>query len=142
MAEEQSQRLRGLKRKSLSGNRRGRAEEKHREAVAAISHSLPWLLYCRQVIRPASKGAESLSYPFRSRIRQPGRGLPLCYITVHEDKMAHAPSHDEQMEHLMGAELPVPGIEKGKLQRVDDPSHGIDDASRQQPEERCCAQCV
>ena len=57
------------------------------------------------------------------------------HITVHEDEMAQAPRHHEQMEHLMGAELPVPGIEQGELQGVDDPAHGIDDATCQQPQE-------
>lgn len=38
-----------------------------------------------------------------------------CYIQVHKDKVADAPTHDKEMEHLMGAEGLVLCIEDGKL---------------------------
>ena len=36
----------------------------------------------------------------------------LCHIAEHENKVADASSHDEQVENLMGSEVFVPGVEE------------------------------
>ena len=61
---------------------------------------------------------------------------------IHHNKMAHAPSHHKQMEDLMRAEIPVPGIENWQLQRIDDAPDGIDNPSCQQPGKRLPGQGV
>ena len=37
------------------------------------------------------------------------------HVSEHEDEVADASGHDEQMEDLMGSEVPVPGVEEGQL---------------------------
>ncbi len=48
--------------------------------------------------------------------------------------MANTSGHNEEMEDFVGAESFVPGVENGKLQRIDHSSDGVDDAADQQPE--------
>lgn len=53
----------------------------------------------------------------------------LCYIAVHEYKVACAACHAEKVEDFMGAEVLVDGIEKRQFQGVNDTSDGINDAA-------------
>ena len=57
-----------------------------------------------------------------------------CHIQVHENEMAYASGHDKEMEHLMGAEAPVPGIEKWELQGINHASCSVNNAPGQKPE--------
>lgn len=53
---------------------------------------------------------------------------------IHQNIMAKASAHDEKMKNLMRTKAFVSGIEKGKLQGVNNTAHGIDDASGQKPD--------
>lgn len=60
----------------------------------------------------------------------------------HDDEVAKAAAHHEQMEDLMTAEAWMAVIEDGQLQGIDDAADGVDDAAGQQPAELCGAQVV
>lgn len=60
-----------------------------------------------------------------------------CHEEIHQDQMAGAAAHYKQMEDFVGTEVLVPGVEQGKLQRINDAAHGVDDPSCQQPSEGC-----
>ena len=47
--------------------------------------------------------------------------------------MAHAPSHHEQMENLMGTEMLMPGIKDGELQGIYHAPYRINNPPCQQP---------
>ena len=64
------------------------------------------------------------------------------HIEIHENEVAHAARHDEQMEYLVGAEGFMPGIEQGKLQGVDNAARRINESSCQQPQEGGGAQRI
>ena len=50
--------------------------------------------------------------------------------------MTYASAHDEEVEHFVGAEELMLCIEEWQLQGIDDTANGVDDAARQQPQER------
>lgn len=56
------------------------------------------------------------------------------YISEHENEMADAARHDEQMEDFVRAEISVLRIENRKLQRIDDAAYGVEDAAGQKPQ--------
>ena len=58
----------------------------------------------------------------------------LCHIAEHENKVADASSHDEQVENLVGAEVPVLRVEKRKLQRIDHTARRINQPSGEKPQ--------
>lgn len=57
------------------------------------------------------------------------------HIQIHEDKVAYASAHHKQMKNLMGAEIFVPGVKDGELQRIDHAAHRIENAAREKPQE-------
>ena len=59
----------------------------------------------------------------------------LGYVEVHEDKVAGAAGHAEEVEDLVGAELFMPGIEYRQFQCIDHPADGVDDAAGKEPQE-------
>ena len=56
-------------------------------------------------------------------------------ISIHDDEVAGASAHDEQVEDLMTAEVLVSAVEQRKLQRVDHAADGVDDPACKQPSE-------
>ena len=54
--------------------------------------------------------------------------------------MADTSAHDKQMEHFVGSEELMLCVEDRQLQGIDDTANGVDDAARQQPQERRCGQ--
>ena len=48
--------------------------------------------------------------------------------------MTNTSSHDEEVEHFVGAEELMFRIEDRQLEGIDDTAHGVDDAAGQQPE--------
>ena len=50
--------------------------------------------------------------------------------------MTYASAHDEEVEHFVGTEEFMFRIEDRQLQGIDDTANGVDDAARQQPQER------
>lgn len=52
-----------------------------------------------------------------------------CHKKVHDNKVTEAPGHYEEMENFMRTEVLMMGIEKGKLQSINDTSDGINDTS-------------
>ena len=61
----------------------------------------------------------------------------LQYEGVHHNKVAHASTHDKEMENLMGSEIFVAVVENRKLQCIDDTADCINDTACKKPSE-CC----
>ena len=56
-------------------------------------------------------------------------------ISIHKYEVTDTSGHDEEMEHLVGSESLMSGIEQRQLQGVNHAADCIDDAAGQQPEE-------
>lgn len=56
-----------------------------------------------------------------------------CHEEVHNDKVTGTAQHNENMKDFVGAKVLVVGIEKRKLQSIDDAADGVDDTARQKP---------
>lgn len=57
-----------------------------------------------------------------------------CKIDEHEDKVAEAPRHHEQMEYFVGTEKFMSRIEKRQFQCIDDAADSIDNSAGKKPE--------
>ena len=64
------------------------------------------------------------------------------HIQVHKDKVADAAAHDKEMENLMGAEKGMSVVKQGKFQRIDNPSHRINNSPGQEPQESAFGQRI
>ncbi len=53
----------------------------------------------------------------------------LCHIAVHEDKVADAACHAEQVKDFMGSKISMLCIEDRELQCIDNAARRIDDAA-------------
>ena len=56
--------------------------------------------------------------------------------------MAEAPPHDKEMEDLVGAEAFVARVENLELECIEHAAHGINDASRKEPQKARKGKCL
>ena len=55
------------------------------------------------------------------------------HIEIHENEVAHAPTHHEQVKDFMGSEILVFRVKNRQLSRVDATARSVENAAREKP---------